>query len=94
VGRHIIKQPNGKLAIWSTIVDTFIMTDATPEEYIAFRIEEETERVKKDLTEIFAKLDKGERYAHTVYQWDEALKILEEIHGKEELEKVLSEIDL
>lgn len=93
MGRHIIKQPNGKLAIWSTIVDNFIMTDATPEEYVDFRINEETERVKKDLKEIFEKIEKGERYHHTVYQWEEALERLELIHGKEELERVLKEIE-
>jgi len=93
MGRHIIKQPNGLYAIWSTIVDNFIMTDATPEEYVDFRIEEETQRIKKDLKEIFEKIEKGERYHHTVYQWEEALKVLEEIHGKEEVNKLLEEVD-
>lgn len=93
MGRHVIKQPNNKYAIWSTIVDNFIMTDATREDYINFRIEEETERVKKDLTEIFDKVDKGDRYHHTVHQWNEALSLLEEIHGRDELDKLLRGLD-
>ena len=42
MGRQIIEQPNGKYAIWSTIVDDFILEDITVEEYIEFRIQEET----------------------------------------------------
>jgi len=93
MGRHIIKQPNGKYAIWSTLVDNFIITDSTKEEYIEFRIKEETERIKKDLKEIFEKIEKGERYHYTVYQWEEALKVLEDVHGKKELKKVMKRLD-
>lgn len=32
MGQHIVKQPNGKYAIFSSIVDHFIAYDATPEE--------------------------------------------------------------
>jgi len=89
MGRHIIKQPNGKLAIWSTIVDNFIMTDVTKEEYIAFRIQEETERVEKDINDIVDRLDTGQRQSYTAHNWEEALRQLEYIHGREELDKLL-----
>lgn len=32
MGQHIVKQPNGKYAIFSSVVDDFIAYDATPEE--------------------------------------------------------------
>ena len=92
MGRHIVKQPNGKLAIFSTIVDNFIITDATPEEYIQFRIAEETQRIKKDIAEIVVKLDAGKRPTHYHYTWEEALECLERVHGKDELDKLLKEV--
>jgi hypothetical protein len=30
VGQQIIKQPDGRLAVFSSIVDAFIVVDATP----------------------------------------------------------------
>lgn len=88
-----MKQPNGKLAIWSTIVDHFIMTDATKEEYIQFRIDEESERIRKDINEIVDELDKGQRHSYRAYTWEEALARLEEIHGNEELQKLLERVE-
>jgi len=32
--KRIVKQPDGKYAIWSTIVDDFVMTDASREDVI------------------------------------------------------------
>ena len=32
MARRIVKQPDGLLSVWSTIVDNFIITDATKEE--------------------------------------------------------------
>lgn len=38
MGQHVTKQPNGKYAIFSSVVDSFIIYDATPEEvYEHFR---------------------------------------------------------
>jgi len=93
MARQIIKQPNGKFAIWSSIVDNFIMTDATPEEYIQFRIEEESNRIKKDITEIVEKLEAGTKIGYYDLSWDSALKEIEERHGAEELKKVLEGLE-
>ncbi len=35
MGRHVYRQRDGRFAIWSTVVDAFIVTDATPEEAAA-----------------------------------------------------------
>lgn len=93
MARQIIKQPNGKLAIWSSIVDNFIITDATPEEYIQFRIAEESERVRKEITEIVDKLEAGTRIGYYNLSWEEALEEIKERHGAEELKKTLDGLD-
>jgi hypothetical protein len=43
MGEQIIKQPDGKLAVFSSMVDGFIVTDATPEELIEWRAERAAE---------------------------------------------------
>ena len=47
MSREIVKQPNGLYCVFPSIVDDVIVYDATPEELIKFRIEEETETIKK-----------------------------------------------
>lgn len=56
----IIKQPDGKYAIWSTIVDDFIYIDCTKEEWIEMRKKEECDRIEKDLNDIFDYFEKNE----------------------------------
>jgi hypothetical protein len=56
MGRTLLKQPDGLLAVWSTIVDDFVLYNATPEEYEDFlvqeAVEEVRERAKRDLEEV------------------------------------------
>lgn len=61
MARQIILKTNGKYAIWSSIVDDFIFDDITIEEYIAFRTEEATAEVIKDIREIAEQLERGEK---------------------------------
>lgn len=54
MGRAVYKQPDGRLAVWSTIVDDFILIDATEEEYVAWREQEALEDVRKQIREDLA----------------------------------------
>ena len=83
--RQILKQPNGNLAVWSTLVDDFIITDATPEEYIQFRIEEESIRIRKDILEISDKLNRGVGVGYFDVTWNQALTTISEKHGEDRL---------
>ncbi len=47
MGRQIIKQPNDKYAVWSSVIDDFIIINATPDELIEGFIEEAKEQLKK-----------------------------------------------
>lgn len=40
MARQIEMQPNGKYAVWSTIVDGYVIVDATPEEIIEQYVED------------------------------------------------------
>ena len=90
--RQIIKQPNGKLAIWSHFANDFIITNATPEEYIDFRIKEESERITREIYEIVDKLDRDVHIGYYDLTWDTALERLEQLYGKEKLESFLKQL--
>ena len=62
MGRQIIKQPDGKFCVWSTIIDDFIIVDATPEEIIEIYIEEKSEEIKENVYEVVNLLNQGKNH--------------------------------
>ena len=89
MGRQIIKQPNGKYAIWSTIVDDFIFFNMTAEEWIQFRIRESAEQVRKDIEEIISKLEKGEKpYYQFTETWDDLFERLSILGKKDRVKEI------
>ncbi|MFD3520426.1 hypothetical protein [Streptomyces sp. NPDC058653] len=60
MGQQIIKQPDGKLAVFSTITDTFIVVDATPEELVEWRAEEAAERAREHTLRELGKVLNGD----------------------------------
>lgn len=94
MGKQIIKQPNGKYCIFSSIVDNVTHYDMTVEEII----EEWVNDAKNDITEkvkcIVSKLENGEQpYYQFTHSYDDMIAIIKEIHGKKESQKVKSLIE-
>lgn len=77
MARRIVRQPDGLLSVWSTIVDNFIITDATEEQLLEELLEEavqkERERIKRDIEN-----------ARTDYDYH--LRLMKEVHEAEEEE--------
>ena len=91
MGKQIIKQPNGKYCIFSSIVDNVTHYDMTIEEII----EEWANEAKNDITEkvknIVTKLENGEKpYYQFTYSYDDMIALIKEIHGKKESQKIKS----
>lgn len=83
---QIIRQPNGLYAVWSTVVDTFTMTDATPEEIVDEWTEEYRAEVARKVNHIAHQLSDhpGSRpYYQFTMTWSEALEKHRSVHGKE-----------
>lgn len=78
MGQQIIRQPDGKLAVFSSVTDTFVVVDATPEEIIEWRAEagaeEARERTRAELARV---LDEGNArpYYQFTLSWDEAAEM-------------------
>ncbi|MEV7975465.1 hypothetical protein [Streptomyces sp. NPDC086519] len=85
MGQQIIKQPDGRLAVFSSIVDAFIVVDATPEEILDWRAEEaaakERERTQRELDAVLAD-DPRRVYFQFARTWEEAARLDRE-HGGE-----------
>lgn len=90
---QIIKQPNGKYALWSGVVDNFTALDCSPQDITDTYIEEETKRITKNVNDIIGKLEQGEAaYYQFTNSWEECLTIIQAIHGKKEVDKITKEM--
>lgn len=96
MAHQIIKQPNGKYAVWSTMVDHFILYDATPEDIIADRIEQETARITVAVRKTIRELDEGGKPYHQFTKtFDEAMAWARAQHGDEDegLQAICRQLD-
>lgn len=82
MGQQIINQPDGRLAVFSSVTGTFIVVDATPEELIEWRAKEAAEaareRTEKELDKVLA--DPQTAYGRRALTWEEASRLNQE-HG-------------
>lgn len=75
MGQQVIKQPDGRLAVFSSITDTFIVVDATPEEIIEWRAEDAAERARERTRIELDKVLSGDAraaYFQFALTWEEA----------------------
>ena len=83
MGNQIIKQPDGNYAVWSSVVDAFVLIDATPEEIIEELTEEKRARITKDVYSIIEALDEGAKpYYQFTLSWQDAIGRYESVHHK------------
>ena len=84
MGHQIIKQPNGLYAMWSSIVDDFVMIDCTPEDIIDELAGREKERIVDRVSQVLSALEEGKKpYYQFTKTFDEAVRLIKEIHGND-----------
>jgi len=83
MSRQIIIQPDGKLAVWSTGVDDFVIVDADDEELVKYYAEKAYQQAANETADTIAQLRNGD---NVLYQfqltWEKANKIRKEVHGE------------
>lgn len=89
MGRTIVKQPNGKFAVYSSIMDDFIMWDATKEDYILFCQEE----MRTELEQIFQYIADGNKSLYPFMEWREALDNIVLHHGNKAIQRYKRDVD-
>ena len=101
MGWQIIKQPNGKYAVWSGITDSFHYFNLTPKQTLGIflraqkeRHDEERQELKNKIPVIIDALDAGSKpYYQFTMSWDDALEMMEANHSKERVEKLREKVD-
>lgn len=89
MGKQIIKQPNGKYCLFSSVVDDVTIYDATPEELIDSFVEEERKRITNDVLRIVNELEAGEKaYYQFTLSFKEMLTRIAEVHGNKHSKEV------
>ena len=75
MGQQIIQQPDGLFAVFSSITDSFIVTEATQEELVEWRAQEAADAARVSTrAELKRVLDPENKrpYAQFTLSWEEA----------------------
>lgn len=76
MGHQIVKQPDGRLAVFSTTADGFLFFDATEEEVVEYYAEEAAERARESTRRTIEMVKTGKPrapYAQFTLSWKEAM---------------------
>jgi hypothetical protein len=94
MARKVIRQPNGNYAVFSTVVDDFIIVNATKQELIDEDIKEAKETIQQKYDEMFEYFDDGKEPPHYLVgsplTWEEAMERVTDVHGEEMAAKSLA----
>lgn len=94
MARQIIKQPNGKYCIFSSIVDSVTLYDMDEQDIINEWAEESRIEIERNVKKIISDLNEGK---HPYYQFtktfDEMIDLIKEIHGKKRSQEIKSLIE-
>lgn len=85
MGRQVIRQPDGRLATWSTVIDGFTLVDADPEEIAEYYAREAYEEERQRWLEACERAQQtgtSSRYRHGM-QWTDAMERYREAHGRD-----------
>lgn len=94
MGRQIIKQPNGKFCIFSSIVDSVTFYHMEEQDIINEWVEESRKEIEKKVKEIIADLNEGKKpYYQFTKTYDEMLQTIKEIHGAKEVKEIRKAIE-
>jgi hypothetical protein len=81
MGRAYMKQPNGKYAIWSTVVDDFICLDATWDEVVELEKQDAIDRVVRDMERIAVGVEATGTSSRVGNSWESCLARVRMLHG-------------
>lgn len=94
MGRQIIKQPNGLYCVFSSVVDSVIMHDATPEDIIEEWARESREEIEHKVNQLVAGLNNDELPKHPLaMNYNEMLEHISIYNSKKEAKRVKSIIE-
>lgn len=88
MGQQIIQQPDGRYALWSTVVDNFILRDVTPDQIIAYRVARARHEIETEVRNTVAELASGGKpYFQFTMTWEEACRWRDEVRAPADAEE-------
>lgn len=94
MGSQIIKQPNGLYAVFSSVVDAFVIYDATIEELIDDAVADYRKDTQVSLRRIAAELERGGKpYHQFTMTFDEAVQHCRECYTGTDDNETLEELE-
>lgn len=94
MGRQIIKQPNGKYCVFSTVVDSVVYYNMTQEELVKEFANDYGSYVQEKIIEIIEKLEVGGKpYYQFTMDYEEMMETIKDIHGDKEFNEVKKVIE-
>lgn len=91
MGLQIIKQPNGRYCIFSSIDDCITHYNMQPKDIIKQWVKESEQDITERVNKVVEKLKKGGRpYYQFTMDFDEMMETIKEQHGKKEFEKIIA----
>lgn len=89
MGHQIIEQPNGKFALWSSVVNNFLVLDCSPQEIIREEIKRERKRITSNVNKITGLLKQGGKPYHQFTKtWKGCLNTVRQNHGEKATTKI------
>jgi hypothetical protein len=76
MSHQIVKQPNGKFSLWSTILDDFLLTDCEPSDIIKYELEITKEEITENVLMDVEQLNSGKLIGN--YTYEECLEAIQE----------------
>ena len=94
MGKKIIKQPNGKYCLFSSVVDNVTHYDCTPEEIVEALVESYRGSVEIQVSNTIKKLETGEKpYHQFTMSYDEMIQKIKMQHGEDEAADIIKTIE-
>jgi hypothetical protein len=94
MSEQIIKQPNGKYCIFSSVVDSVTKYNATEEEIIADYVKDYGEKARADIKYVFKQIESGKKpYHQFTLTYEKMLDIIQRVHDSYIMEATKKRIE-
>ncbi len=87
--RQIIKQPNGKFCIFSSVVDSITHYNMNENDIIEELVAESRKEIEEQVKKVISALNNNTKpYYQFTMSYDEMLELVKQIHGNKEVKKI------
>ena len=94
MGRQIIKQPNGRYCIFSSIVDNITHYDMEENDVVELWVEEQRRDISSKVREIIQSIESGGKpYHQFTKSYEDMINLIKEVHGESEMQIVKKTIE-